>query len=136
MLPAIAAQGPFTAVQLAPHDDAARKAILLHRAERAGIPLDPAAADHLLRHESRDLRALLARMQRPTAADAPFVDAVEQAAGQKQNAGFGALFKDGLARDTLDDERPAFVVVDGQYVSARWPGDAHTFARRFEALLR
>ena len=28
----------------------------------------------------------------------------------------------------------AFVVVDGHYVSARWPGDAYTFARRFEAL--
>ena len=38
--------------------------------------------------------------------------------------------------DTPDDERPAFVVVDGNYVSARWPGDAHTFARRFAALLR
>lgn len=41
----------------------------------------------------------------------------------------------GLARDTADDERPAFVVVDGPYVSARWPGDAHTFARRFVELL-
>jgi DnaA family protein len=49
-------------LQLAPHDDAARKAILMHRAERAGIPLEPAAAEHLLRHHSRDLRALLARM--------------------------------------------------------------------------
>lgn len=48
---------------LAPHDDAARRAILLHRAEQAGIPLDPAAADHLLRYESRDLRALLARLK-------------------------------------------------------------------------
>ena len=35
----------------------------------------------------------------------------------------------GHARDTLTDERPAFVVRDGSYVSARWPGDAHTFAR-------
>ena len=26
---------------------------------------------------------------------------------------------------------PAFVVRDGNYVSARWPGDAHTFARAF-----
>lgn len=41
----------------------------------------------------------------------------------------------GLWRDTFDDERPAFVVQDGRYVSARWPGDAHTFARRFAALL-
>lgn len=50
-------------LSLAPHDDHARRSILLHRAEQAGIPLDPAAADHLLRHESRDLRALLARLK-------------------------------------------------------------------------
>jgi putative intracellular protease/amidase len=37
----------------------------------------------------------------------------------------------GRARDTPDDDRPAFVVCDGAYVSARWPGDAHTFASRF-----
>jgi putative intracellular protease/amidase len=41
----------------------------------------------------------------------------------------------GRARDTLTDERPAFVVRDGSYVSARWPGDAHTFARTFAAVL-
>jgi len=37
----------------------------------------------------------------------------------------------GMARDSFDDDRPAFVVRDGSYVSARWPGDAHTFARVF-----
>jgi len=42
---------------------------------------------------------------------------------------------DGLTRDTFDDDRPAFVVRDGNYVSARWPGDAHTFARTFAAVL-
>ncbi len=41
----------------------------------------------------------------------------------------------GMARDTWDDDRPAFVVRDGNYVSARWPGDAHTFARTFAAVL-
>jgi putative intracellular protease/amidase len=41
----------------------------------------------------------------------------------------------GLARDSLDDARPAWVVRDGKYVSARWPGDAHTFAARFAQLL-
>jgi putative intracellular protease/amidase len=35
----------------------------------------------------------------------------------------------GLARDTAADARPAFVVDDGDYVSARWPGDTHTFAK-------
>ena len=41
----------------------------------------------------------------------------------------------GTARDSWDDERPAFVVRDRNYVSARWPGDAHTFARRFAEVL-
>ncbi len=41
----------------------------------------------------------------------------------------------GLARDTLNDESAAWVVQDGPYVSARWPGDAHTFARRFADVL-
>ena len=39
------------------------------------------------------------------------------------------------ARGTAEDERPAFVVEDGSYVSARWPGDAYLFARRFIARL-
>ena len=41
----------------------------------------------------------------------------------------------GRARDRLDDDRPAFVVEDGNYVSARWPGDVHTFAKTFAARL-
>jgi len=40
------------------------------------------------------------------------------------------------ARDGETDSTPAFVVVDGNYVSARWPGDAYTFTRTFQALLR
>jgi putative intracellular protease/amidase len=42
----------------------------------------------------------------------------------------------GLQRDTMDDARPAFVVQDRDYVSARWPGDVHTFAKAFAALLK
>ena len=38
--------------------------------------------------------------------------------------------KAGRHRDTATDERPAFVVADGDYLSARWPGDAHTLAKR------
>jgi len=34
---------------------------------------------------------------------------------------------------TPDDDAPAFVVEDGNLVSARWPGDAYLFARRFLA---
>ncbi|MCA9543255.1 MAG: DJ-1/PfpI family protein [Myxococcales bacterium] len=36
-------------------------------------------------------------------------------------------------RGTATDDGPAFVVEDGVYVSARWPGDAYLFARRFLA---
>jgi putative intracellular protease/amidase len=38
------------------------------------------------------------------------------------------LKSSGMVRDTATDSRPAFVVDDGSYVSARWPGDTHTFA--------
>ena len=38
-------------------------------------------------------------------------------------------------RGTDDDDRPAFVVEDGNYVSARWPGDAYLFAKRFATKL-
>ena len=41
----------------------------------------------------------------------------------------------GMVRDSDRDDRPAFVVRDGRYVSARWPGDVHRFAREFLALL-
>ena len=39
-------------------------------------------------------------------------------------------------RGTDADDRPAFCVEDGNYVSARWPGDAYLFAKRFADLLR
>jgi putative intracellular protease/amidase len=38
-------------------------------------------------------------------------------------------------RGTEDDDSPAFVVEDGNYLSARWPGDSYLFARRFAELL-
>jgi putative intracellular protease/amidase len=41
----------------------------------------------------------------------------------------------GLFRDRAGDARPAWVVRDGNYVSARWPGDVHAFAAEFAALL-
>lgn len=40
-----------------------------------------------------------------------------------------------LTRGTATDDGPAFVVQDGNYVSARWPGDAYLFADRFRTLL-
>jgi putative intracellular protease/amidase len=41
------------------------------------------------------------------------------------------LFK----RGTETDDAPAWVVEDDNYLSARWPGDAYLFAKRFAALL-
>ncbi|SKC64786.1 ThiJ/PfpI family-like [Burkholderia sp. YR290] len=41
----------------------------------------------------------------------------------------------GTARDTVTNDRPAWVVRDENYVSARWPGDAHSFARTFAAVI-
>jgi putative intracellular protease/amidase len=38
-------------------------------------------------------------------------------------------------RGTATDDGPAFVVRDGNYVSARWPGDAYLFVRTFAGLL-
>ena len=42
----------------------------------------------------------------------------------------------GLVRNSMDDETPAFVVRDRNYVSARWPGDIHTFAKAFSGMLK
>lgn len=39
------------------------------------------------------------------------------------------------ARGTADNHKPAFVVEDGNYISARWPGDAYLFSQRFIELL-
>ncbi len=54
------------------------------------------------------------------------VDPSEADAGRRRS---------GRSRDSLEDPRPAFVVQDGRYISARWPGDTHTFARRFAETL-
>lgn len=41
----------------------------------------------------------------------------------------------GLVRDSDNDDTPAFVIRDRDYLSARWPGDVHRFAREFAAML-
>lgn len=41
----------------------------------------------------------------------------------------------GTVRDSNTDRSAGFVVRDGKYVSARWPGDAHAFAHAFADLL-
>jgi hypothetical protein len=40
-----------------------------------------------------------------------------------------------IRRDSPDDPARGFTVRDGQYLSARWPGDAHRFAADFAAML-
>lgn len=51
----------------------------------------------------------------------------------------GAAFERGpmhlVARGTMDDDGPTFVVEDGAYLSARWPGDAYALTRRLLARL-
>jgi putative intracellular protease/amidase len=42
----------------------------------------------------------------------------------------------GLFRDSLEDSRPAFTVRDRNYLSARWPGDVHTFAMEFSRMVK
>jgi len=39
------------------------------------------------------------------------------------------------ARGTAEDDAPAFVLEDGAYVSARWPGDAYLLAKKLLARL-
>jgi hypothetical protein len=39
------------------------------------------------------------------------------------------------ARGAADDDRPAFVMEDGRYLSARWPGDAYLFTKKLLARL-
>lgn len=40
-----------------------------------------------------------------------------------------------VSKGTAESDRAAFVVEDGRYLSARWPGDAYLFAKRLVARL-
>ena len=40
-----------------------------------------------------------------------------------------------LKRDDAESDEAGFRVLDGNYLSARWPGDAYTFARRFNEMV-
>jgi len=78
--------------------------------------------------EAVGYRGVQQEVTRALASPADFLDVPADAPNQFLKTG-------GMARDTLNDSRPAWVVRDGHYVSARWPGDVHTFARTFAALL-
>ena len=69
-------------------------------------------------------RSVQAEVSRALASPADFHDVPKQA---------GDYFRktSGLFRDSDEDRRPAWVVCDRRYVSARWPGDVHAFAAAF-----
>ena len=74
--------------------------------------------------EAAGFRSVQAEVTRALADPADFKDVPADAPERRRKT-------DGLHRDTPDDARPAFVVRDGSYVSARWPGDVHAFAAEF-----
>jgi len=73
-------------------------------------------------------RSVHAEVSRALASSSDFLDVSAEAADRFRKVS-------GLFRDSPHDSRAAFVVRDGNYVSARWPGDVHTFARTFVAVL-
>lgn len=66
--------------------------------------------------------------RRALASPADFIDVPPGTAHYARKTG-------GLLRDSEDDERAAWVVRDGNYISGRWPGDVHTLAKGYVALL-
>lgn len=78
--------------------------------------------------EPRGHRSVQAEVTRALGDPARFADVPRDAPHRFRKAS-------GMFRDAHDDDRAAFVVRDGNYVSARWPGDAHTFATRLAELL-
>jgi len=78
--------------------------------------------------EPEGYRSVQAEVTRALARPEDFVDVPGDAPHHFRKAS-------GLFRDTPSDDRPAFIVRDGNYLSARWPGDVHAFARKFAAML-
>jgi putative intracellular protease/amidase len=78
--------------------------------------------------EPAGYRSVQAEVTRALASPVDFCDVPEDAADHFRKAS-------GLFRDSSQDLRPAYVVRDGRYVSARWPGDVHSFAAAFAAVL-
>lgn len=78
--------------------------------------------------EPAGYRSVQAEVTRALASPNDFCDVPHDAAHHFRKAS-------GLFRDSSTDQRPAWVVRDGRYVSARWPGDVHGFAKTFAAVL-
>jgi putative intracellular protease/amidase len=78
--------------------------------------------------EPRGYRSVQAEVTRALASPGDFLDVPSDAPDHFRKSS-------GLFRDSLRDARPAFVVTDGNYVSARWPGDVHAFAMQYSRTL-
>jgi putative intracellular protease/amidase len=78
--------------------------------------------------EPEGFRSVQAEVTRALASATDFCDVPGDSADHFRKAS-------GLFRDGPKNARPAWVVRDGQYVSARWPGDVHSFAATFAAVL-
>jgi putative intracellular protease/amidase len=78
--------------------------------------------------EPSGYRGVQAEVSRALASPADFCDVPKKAADYFRKTS-------GLFRDSDKDQRPAWVIRDRRYVSARWPGDVHTFAAEFGAVL-
>jgi putative intracellular protease/amidase len=91
---------------------------------------DPAYYRTYLEADTEPLgyRSVQAEVTRALASPSDFCDVPKQA---------GDYFRktSGLFRDSDADRRPAWVVCDRRYVSARWPGDANAFAAEFARVL-
>jgi putative intracellular protease/amidase len=70
-----------------------------------------------------------AEVTRALAAEEDFLDVPDDAPN-------GFMKKSGMFRDSTYETRPAWVVTDGNYVSARWPGDVYAFAKKLSTLVR
>jgi len=79
-------------------------------------------------HEAPGYWSVQAEVTRALARAEDFCDVPATAANRLRKTS-------GLFRDSSDDARAAFVVRDGNYLSARWPGDVHAFAQAFARML-
>jgi putative intracellular protease/amidase len=81
------------------------------------------------RGEPEGYQSIQAQVTRVLARPTDFVDVAADAADFLRKTS-------GLFRDSPDDSRPAWVLCDDNYISARWAGDAYTFARIFAERLQ
>lgn len=79
--------------------------------------------------EPAGYRSVEQEIKRALAGEADFIDVPRDAPHHFRKTS-------GLVRDRPGDDRAAWVVRDGNYLSARWPGDVHSFATQFAGMLK